>query len=345
MGVNTRYRGIRAMNHTRCPSVRTSIRRTILVAMSSVFFAALGLHTLLGLRDAEHATSASAVLRTEALATQLRADVPNSPADLQQACDRLLEHPAVLAVHLWDQTGRTVAAVAVNDGFLPLIDHPRHPGGPDVEAEPVELPTSLTKKHILAQRVEADLGIHLRSERPAHLALLLDLTPSLLNPAGSLGVFWIVFAAVGGVAFLLSDRHLRHRLINPILLLADALAAARQGDRPACLANHENELQTIAKSVVELQKDLGAWRERAERVERRLDKRLATETQRITRDLRRVQREAWRDPLTAINNRRIIDEKLPEILAAQRAAGQDLAVVMFDLDHFKTLNDTQGHKA
>ena len=84
---------------------------------------------------------------------------------------------------------------------------------------------------------------------------------------------------------------------------------------------------------------------RAELVERRMDSQIAARTQQITRDLRRMQRKAWRDSLTGVNNRRMLDEKFPEIFAAQRDARQDLTVVMLDLDHFKKLNDTLGHAA
>lgn len=54
-------------------------------------------------------------------------------------------------------------------------------------------------------------------------------------------------------------------------------------------------------------------------------------------------RQALRDPLTSLYNRRFMEETLNrEMLRATREKGP-LALIMFDLDHFKKLNDTYGH--
>ncbi len=52
-----------------------------------------------------------------------------------------------------------------------------------------------------------------------------------------------------------------------------------------------------------------------------------------------------RDSLTELFNRRYLDEALDvEIKRAERS-GRQLSLVMFDLDHFKQLNDSHGHDA
>lgn len=53
---------------------------------------------------------------------------------------------------------------------------------------------------------------------------------------------------------------------------------------------------------------------------------------------------AWRDPLTGLHNRRRVDEELPVLVA--RAAQQDrpFSVALFDLDHFKQVNDRWSHQ-
>lgn len=56
-----------------------------------------------------------------------------------------------------------------------------------------------------------------------------------------------------------------------------------------------------------------------------------------------VERQATTDGLTGLVNRRTLDAKLVEALArAQRTQGP-LAVVLADIDHFKSVNDTYGH--
>lgn len=58
-----------------------------------------------------------------------------------------------------------------------------------------------------------------------------------------------------------------------------------------------------------------------------------------------LQDQANRDPLTGINNRRYFDETLPGELDNARHMGYPLVVIMLDLDHFKSVNDTHGHAA
>jgi diguanylate cyclase (GGDEF)-like protein len=60
----------------------------------------------------------------------------------------------------------------------------------------------------------------------------------------------------------------------------------------------------------------------------------------LVEDLDRLSRE---DALTGIGNRRAWEERVTaELLRAQRN-GSTLAVIVCDLDHFKTVNDTLGH--
>lgn len=52
-----------------------------------------------------------------------------------------------------------------------------------------------------------------------------------------------------------------------------------------------------------------------------------------------------RDPLTGLFNRRHLEETLELELHRSARRGEPLSVVMFDVDHFKTYNDTFGHDA
>jgi diguanylate cyclase (GGDEF)-like protein len=61
--------------------------------------------------------------------------------------------------------------------------------------------------------------------------------------------------------------------------------------------------------------------------------------------LEHVEELALTDALTQLHNRRAFDERLAEEMMRADRNGQPLALVMLDVDHFKLLNDTQGHSA
>ncbi len=54
-------------------------------------------------------------------------------------------------------------------------------------------------------------------------------------------------------------------------------------------------------------------------------------------------RQSYYDALTALPNRWLFQQRLTLALAKSQAAGSALAVVFFDIDRFKTINDSLGH--
>jgi two-component system cell cycle response regulator len=58
-----------------------------------------------------------------------------------------------------------------------------------------------------------------------------------------------------------------------------------------------------------------------------------------------LQHQATHDTLTGLWNRAMLHEQLARELAAASRSGEPLAVVMADIDHFKRINDEQGHAA
>lgn len=57
----------------------------------------------------------------------------------------------------------------------------------------------------------------------------------------------------------------------------------------------------------------------------------------------RVHRLAFYDPLTELPNRRLLDDRLSQAMAASKRSGLYGAVMFLDLDNFKPLNDRHGH--
>lgn len=55
--------------------------------------------------------------------------------------------------------------------------------------------------------------------------------------------------------------------------------------------------------------------------------------------------QAVRDPLTGLHNRLAYDERIIQEFARWKRYDQSMVLMMIDIDHFKNINDTYGHKA
>jgi diguanylate cyclase (GGDEF)-like protein len=58
----------------------------------------------------------------------------------------------------------------------------------------------------------------------------------------------------------------------------------------------------------------------------------------------RLHLEAMHDPLTDLPNRRLFDDRLLQSMSRARRFGRSSAVFVIDLDNFKQINDTHGHR-
>lgn len=89
--------------------------------------------------------------------------------------------------------------------------------------------------------------------------------------------------------------------------------------------------------------------ERTLDVQRRANQTLEARVQARTEELERANEQlkalTITDGLTQVANRRLFDEKLETEWARARRHGHYLSVIIFDLDHFKRVNDAWGHLA
>lgn len=63
----------------------------------------------------------------------------------------------------------------------------------------------------------------------------------------------------------------------------------------------------------------------------------------VLKNLENISDLALKDALTGVYNRRYINEKLPIDLMTTVASNASLSVIMIDVDHYKSINDTYGH--
>jgi len=93
------------------------------------------------------------------------------------------------------------------------------------------------------------------------------------------------------------------------------------------------------------------WRDLSDEADRLLKPtmRLATELSHAYDDVRQhintlmTFTEVRTDPLTGLNNRRALDETLASMYAMMERYGNSFSIAIFDIDHFKKINDEHGH--
>lgn len=72
---------------------------------------------------------------------------------------------------------------------------------------------------------------------------------------------------------------------------------------------------------------------------------LERQAQRLRRDLEDERQRARLDPLTGLANRAAFEERLAEAVERNRRFGTQVSLLLWDLDRFKAINDTCGHRA
>ena len=76
-----------------------------------------------------------------------------------------------------------------------------------------------------------------------------------------------------------------------------------------------------------------------------LQGRIATANRQLAEKVEEVSRLAWQDQLTKLPNRPYFRERLGQMLAAAARSSRQVALLLFDIDGFKAVNDTLGHEA
>ena len=79
------------------------------------------------------------------------------------------------------------------------------------------------------------------------------------------------------------------------------------------------------------------------RVRLRIACRILTLEQSLKKSLEELQHLSVRDPLTGLFNRRYLLEHLPQEIKRAYRYDRPLSLILFDLDHFKAINETYGH--
>lgn len=123
---------------------------------------------------------------------------------------------------------------------------------------------------------------------------------------------------------------LRRRVLAPLLASTANMVALMKGRLALTLppSQRSDEIGDLQRAVATLQRSLRRTQD------------LEAERERLIDELHQL---SHRDHLTGLMNRRAFDELAPAQLAQAARQGWPLALLLFDLDHFKQVNDLHGH--
>jgi diguanylate cyclase (GGDEF)-like protein len=135
---------------------------------------------------------------------------------------------------------------------------------------------------------------------------------------------------------------------------AGALAALRSWQglfrAQARLASRARyQAAALQTELLRLQQQLDATDAERRRTERarselaRINEQLSRKVAEVQALQQALRQQATQDPLTGLFNRRHLSDVLPQLFAQAQRDAQPLALVLIDLDHFKSVNDAHGH--
>jgi diguanylate cyclase len=105
------------------------------------------------------------------------------------------------------------------------------------------------------------------------------------------------------------------------------------------VANNRDDVRAIVDALVKATREMRG-------TNKALEERLTlskSEISNLQHSLEAIRAESLTDPLTGLGNRKYFDRSIGVAVQQAFANGQPLSLLMFDIDHFKSFNDSYGH--
>jgi diguanylate cyclase len=130
------------------------------------------------------------------------------------------------------------------------------------------------------------------------------------------------------------------RLINDALgMSASYDDSLNKATEKLTAASNRDQVKAVVDSLLKSTREM---RDTNKALEERLTL-SKSEISNLQQSLEAIRAESLTDPLTGLGNRKYFDRSIEMAVQAALADGEPLSLLMFDIDHFKSFNDSYGH--
>ncbi|MBI4580080.1 MAG: GGDEF domain-containing protein [Planctomycetes bacterium] len=330
------------MNRHQPLSLRTTVWLAMALAVTSSILGSIGVQGYHLYRRSGVTEQVRALTVAETYAAQVAGPMgAGRLADVESFVDHLVWHPDSRMLAVLDTADGSIA----QRGATPLLEAYRQAKAAAASrSSSVQVPSNRLFANV--DMVAVPIRTAGGKEPIGTLVYAKARTGLNILPGPDNWGFFIYISLIAAAGISLGFLWLKRRVLDPLAVLGrlGAEGSSEASIHPLTL-DRTDEIGVLARVLTSMHVDLEEWQKRATRLERSIHERVAHETERITRELKKALKKIWTDPLTRLGNRRLLEDKLEEIFRAQRDSNRELSIVMVDIDHFKQLNDTLGHQA
>ena len=129
-------------------------------------------------------------------------------------------------------------------------------------------------------------------------------------------------------------------------LIGDALGMSASYNASLTSASEKLSAAADREQVMKVVETLVKTTHEMRDTTRALEERLTlskTEISNLQQSLEAIRAESLTDPLTGLGNRKYFDRSIDSAIESALATGEPLSLLMFDIDYFKSFNDSYGH--
>lgn len=149
----------------------------------------------------------------------------------------------------------------------------------------------------------------------------------------------VAIIAFSALAFVALALFLARGISKPVMNLAKAAHGIASRDYTVRVSVRSgDEMEILGKAFNQMAEHIQSFTENLEHL-------VSLRTEELREKIREVEELSVTDPLTGIYNRKRFDEELGVEIARARRYADPLTLIMFDIDHFKAVNDSHGHAA